>query len=212
MSSVLKTDEVTSEVQTFNLPDLENTGDGPASRYRMPSAKEIEDLYNSAYREGFSKGKEDGHKEVVKLAREQLDNLNNIIESIYQPAVDVENQLVQLLVQMSLNIAKNIIRRELKNDVGQIAGIVADSLKMLPISTEKITLVLSPGDAQFIRETYHNDNDKYDWNIREDTSISQGGCLLVTEASTIDARLETQLNELYYTMIGGTREDDDAAQ
>ena len=208
MSSILKNSDVSGDVQNFKLPVLETGGRLSQSKYKMPSAKEIEDIYKNAYHEGYASGKEQAFKDVQEHVRAKLTDMNNVLSSIYRPVEDIENELVEILTRITINIAGNILRRETRQNTGQIAAVVSESLKLLPISTEQLTLVLSPEDATFIKETYQNVEHPYSWKIREDPSITQGGCVIVTESSTIDARVETQLNDLCYQMLGGTRKAD----
>lgn len=208
MSSVLKNSDIAGDIQSFKLPMLEADGRAARSKYRMPSAKEVEDVYKSAYDEGYARGTEAASKMVQERVRTQLASLDSILDSIYRPVDDAENELITVLAQISVNIAANIIRREIRQDPGQIAAVVAEGIKLLPLSTEQITLVLAPEDARFIQEAYQDVEHPYSWKIREDPSITQGGCLIVTESSTIDARLETRLNDLCFQMLGGTRKTD----
>ena len=208
MSSVMKNTDIAGDIQNFKLPMLKSESRTAGSKYRIPSAKEVEEVYKNAYEEGYARGRDEASKKIHEKVRSQLDSIDGIIASIYKPASDAEDELVAVLAQITINIAGNIIRRDIHQDPGQIAAVVSEGIKQLPLSTEQITLVLSPDDARFIRDAYQDGELPYSWKIREDPSITQGGCLIVTESSTIDARLESRLNDLCFRMLGGTRKSD----
>ena len=69
-----------------------------------------------------------------------------------------------------------------------------------------LLLRVNPDDLEVVRNERHRLMDALvrasDLAIREDDDISPGGVIIETEAGTIDARLETQLDALERAMFG----------
>jgi len=59
---------------------------------------------------------------------------------------EVEKELILLVT----GIATQIIRREIKMDPGQIIAAVREAIKVLPLSSQKISLYLHPEDADLV--------------------------------------------------------------
>ncbi|MBK6587719.1 MAG: hypothetical protein IPG22_05305 [Acidobacteria bacterium] len=111
-------------------------------------------------------------------------------------AASVEHELVELAIQ----IAKKIVAREVTIDREIALTLVKVSLAKL--HNRSIAEVhLNPEDYSFVK----NHLDKLDFrgkiDLVEDKSISVGGCLIHTETGDIDARIESQFDEISHGLL-----------
>ena len=153
----------------------------------------------------------------MKKTKHELDSkiasFSSIIEMLTEPLNELDDEIIEQLAQLSMSVAKQVIRRELHAEQGEIVGIVREAMSALPASTRKITLNIHPEDAELIRTSFslgeEEESDELRWRVIEDPMISRGGCKITSKNSSIDATVEGRLNRLISTLLGGERETDE---
>ncbi len=108
-----------------------------------------------------------------------------------------------------LLIARQLVRRELQTDPAQVVGVVREALAVLPLATREVRLVLHPEDATLVREALALHESTEQLQIEEDPVQSRVGCRVLSEASQIDATVESRLNAVIANVLGGQRSSDD---
>lgn len=214
MSKTLESE--TGDIRKWELPPVEDVHDARYSR--LITAEQIEKIQNDAYQEAYEKaykeGLEKGYKEGVSSGeayiRENTDSLKTIITKLAYPLEDLDEKVVEQLVELSVIIAGQVIRRELRIDPGQIIAVVRECVTALPIAARNINFYLHPDDARLVRETFSiDDMSEQVWSIKEDPVLTRGGCRVETQNSKIDATVEQQIKRIVANLFGGEREEDD---
>lgn len=104
------------------------------------------------------------------------------------------------LVDLSLQIAKKIVRREVTIDREIALTLVRVSLGKLN-QRSSVEVHLNPGDLAFVRNNVESLDFRGALELIEDPSVTPGGCLIHTEAGDIDARIESQFDEIAYGLL-----------
>jgi flagellar assembly protein FliH len=158
--------------------------------------------------EGLTEGIKKGYEENQHLLQEQATEFARLMESLSEPFRKLDDEVEKELVRLAIAIATQIIRREIKMDPGQIIAAVKESIKILPLSSQKIYLHLHPDDAELVRSVLAPTELSPPWNLIEDPLITRGGCKVDTEVSHIDASIENRLASVISTLFGGERQGD----
>lgn len=99
-------------------------------------------------------------------------------------------------LELAVHIAEKIIGEQLRLDPAAMASIVREALKSARRDKD-VTLEVHPDSVQAVEaqldELRRHSPQGALFAVRGDTSISPGGCVIRTEAGTVDARLESQL-------------------
>ncbi len=176
------------------------------SRMYMPADEVPEDLEpdlkaveEQAYIEGFERGEKEGLELGRVRVRELMGRLNSAILGIEDAQKKLILSTEHEAVELALAIAKKIICREVETDSSIILNVVKEALKKV-VNHDKIKILLSPSDFQFMTE-YNSENSE---NIEDfegvvfedDSSITNGGCIIDTNFGDIDARIEKQLQTI----------------
>lgn len=158
-----------------------------------------EDLHKElaeAHERGVEEGRqiaERGLAHVFRALRQGAESLVSLRERVLRES---EGDLLKL----SCLVAKKIILREISQDPGIIANIVAATVACCS-EQDKITIRLNPGDYQKVmadRQVLSGViEDESRVAFSPDDSIKLGGCLVDTPTGTVDARIEAQLDEVY---------------
>jgi flagellar assembly protein FliH len=131
--------------------------------------------------------------------------LDEILNALCRPLPQLEEEVEQQLVLLALAVGKQLARRELKTDPGQIAALIREAVGRLPAAAREVRVHLHPEDAAAISERLATAGQERAWTVVEDPTLSRGGCLVRSESSQIDARLESRVNAMVSSMLGEER-------
>jgi flagellar assembly protein FliH len=174
------------------------------------TADQLAQIQKQAHDEGFEQGRRKGLQAARTEVDATLQRLEKIIHSLAVPLQAVDEQVEGELLQLSIAIARQIIRRELQSDPQQVIGVVRDALSALPSAARNVRIHLNPEDALLVREKLvPADDAEMPWKIVDDLTLTRGGCRVESATSRIDASLEKRLNSVTAELMGGTRSIDD---
>ncbi len=214
MSKVIAAEEL-PDCERWELPQVGSAGSAAArARVEGPmTAAQLEALQKQAYEEGFAQGRADGLKAGEADTRTAVAQLAAVLDRLARPLEALDARVEEELVALAMSIARQMIRRELNTAPGEIVPVVREALAMLPAAAREVRVRLHPEDAALIRQALRSGEEgEQAWRVIEDPVISRGGCRVETEQSRIDATLEKRLATLTASILGGEREDDDAAE
>lgn len=209
----------TGRVRQWQPPSMDQPEETkPASDGSGPllTAEQLEKLQQQAYEEGFEKGRKEGfeygHKEGLVKGQEEIDarivRLDQLMMTLEHPLEQLDEEVERELLDLVVSIVKQLVRREVKTDPGQIVGVLREALGLLPLSSRNIRVLLHPDDAVIVKRVYEVSDKELNWKIVEDPLIGRGGCRVLTETSQVDATLESRLATLIAPLLSGERTQD----
>ena len=206
-----------AEVTQWQPPHVRRRGEGPLDESPgLLTAAQLDEIRSAAQAEGFEQGRKEGlaygHREGLEEGRSEirakLEHLDEILQVLDNPFEQRDQQVENEIVTLVISMVRQLIRREVKLDPGQIVGVVREALGILPISSRNIRVVLHPEDAELVREAYVLGEHDQKWQIIEDPVIQRGGCRIHTDTSQIDATLDSRLSSLIAPLLAGERLQD----
>ena len=225
--------EVLEQVERWRAPDVtdprilarrrkeeeEEQPKGP----QPPTVEEIEAIQRQAFDEGYAAGLEEGRmagraEYDARLAETQRARaafeakaveLNTLMEALIHPFEALDEQVERELAKLAILVARQVVRRELKLDPGQVVAAVREAAVALPVAARKVQLHLHPDDAVVVREALAVHEGENAWRIVEDPRITRGGCEVASEDSRIDATVEQRLNALIVAVLGDQRGEEE---
>lgn len=114
---------------------------------------------------------------------------------------EITNQVESEVVELALEIAKKVVGREVTFDREIAFTLVKVSLSRLQTHAAA-RIHLHPEDFAFVQMHRERLNYHGALEIIEDRSIDLGGCLVKTENGDIDARIESQFEEIAHNLLG----------
>lgn len=172
----------------------------PLEEVQPLTLEELESIRQEAWNEGFATGEKEGfHSTSLKVRQEaevalaaKVESLEQLMQHLLEPIATQDTQIEKMLVHLVEHIARQVIQRELQTDSSQIANVLRDALKLLPMGANNLRIFINPQDFALVkamRERYEES-----WKIVEDDTLLPGGCRIETEHSRIDASVETRLS------------------
>ncbi|MBS0002566.1 MAG: flagellar assembly protein FliH [Thioalkalivibrio sp.] len=174
--------------------------------------EEIERIQQEAREEGFREGEAAGRREGAAAVQAEAEHLARVLDSLVPSVEGLDRRLEQELVTLAVTVARQLVRRELRTEPGQIVAAVREAFALLPSSDRRVRLHLHPEDARIVREALHLSELEQPWKVVEDPTLSRGGAWLETDTSRVDATVESRINAVIAGMWGGRREDGHAPE
>ena len=184
---------------------------GPLITFRgkQISASTLEDEAQAAREAGYERGRSEGlasaAAEVAHRMAEldaRLRVLDGLARQIIAPLDRVDDETTHELAGLALAVGAQLARRELEADPGQLIAIIRECIAGLPGSLRELRLRLHPLDAAALRVHMQTSGSPYAWTLIEDPSCTRGGCIIESEASRIDARLESRVAAAIAAVLG----------
>jgi len=162
-------------------------------------AQELRSRAQQDFQRSLDEGRKQGYEAGTVEAAQLLAEARALREKLIR---ETEPQLIKL----ALKVAEKIIGHELDHNKDEIAQIVGNALETVRQQRDIIVRVhptdlknLEAAKPQLIARLGR----AKDIDLRGDQGIKRGGCIIDTEIGTIDAQLETQLEQITNILLGG---------
>jgi flagellar assembly protein FliH len=182
----------------------------PVAPQKMATVAGLADLQAEAHKEAFEQGLAEGREAGRAEVRAQVERLSGMFYDLAKPFEVLDAEVEHELLTLSMALARQIVRRELKTDPTQIIGIIREAIAALPVAARDVRVHLHPEDAAVVRQHLAPTENERAWVIVEDPVMARGGCQVSTSTSRIDMRLETRLGAILSELLGTERHIDGA--
>ena len=191
-----------SEVLRWSLPKV----DGPIVGRKGAESDGAAERVNRArgYEEGLAAARAEAQVRMNEL-NARIARMDAILKLLARPLEQLDGEVEQQLTLLALTVGKQMVRRELKTDPAQVIAVIRESVARLPAAARDIRVHLNPEDAAVVRELLATPAGDRAWTIVEDPSLQRGGCIVRTDTSQLDARLDSRLNAIVSAAFGDER-------
>lgn len=152
--------------------------------------EEADALRESAMKEGYQAGLEQAQAELQGI-KETFAEFMNAPQEVYE-------MLAPNILEISVDIAQKIIKKETEQDPQVLINTVIDVLKGLAKDENKISLRVNPVQADAVKqqvpEILNLAGLDAKISVLADEEVTEGGCLVTTSNGIVDATIETQLS------------------
>ena len=171
------------------------------------AATQAEALREAAWQEGFHAGKIEARTAVEAELRAQWagrqDALRCELDRVASDIAEARAKLWQSqeseMVALALAIARQVIKTEVSQNQAVVHAVLANALRRIT-DKDNVRVRVSVSDAPHVKEAREDLMEIVDGlrfiEIVEDRRVGDGGCVIETNAGTIDAKIETQIAEV----------------
>ncbi len=153
------------------------------------SPEKIKSILDKAYLDGFDRGVKSGHEAGMNSANEKLAveqaALKTLMNSFSASAQAKSKVLCEDVLVLALDIAKAMLKEELKVNRTAILPILQQATNGLINADGPLQINLHPEDADIVRQRL--ESELQNWSIQEDPHIERGACVIATAGNTVDA-------------------------
>lgn len=155
--------------------------------------EEADSIREAARNEGYQAGLEQARAEIQQV-RESFEMFMSAPQAVYE-------QIAPDILQISVDIAQKIIKKETEEDPQVLINTIIDVLKGLSKEENKISLRVNPVQVDVIKqqipEILNIAGLDAKVSVLADEEVTEGGCLVTTANGIVDATIETQLSVIY---------------
>jgi len=153
--------------------------------------------------EGFEQGREQGYQEGVEQAKVLINRFESILSQFEKPMQLLDSEIEQELIQLTMKLSKAVVGHELKTHPEHILSALRLGVDSLPIKEQGINIRLHPDDHRLVQDLYSvNQLEKNRWELEADPSLSPGDCVINSQRSSVDMRLDTRINSVFEELEG----------
>lgn len=157
--------------------------------------KEAERIRSEAHRAGLAAGQVEGRAALEAAAA----RLENVAKELAAHKPSLYDEARRQVVELALSVVKKILGPLAEADAQAVLRVVEKALQQLS-DREILTIRVHPDDLKSLVEAKPKILEAFDGiqklTVLDDPSVKRGGCLVQTPTTEIDARLETQLQEI----------------
>lgn len=195
----------------IDLDSINNIADDILMSAKQSAEKIIEEAKSSAdeiKKNAFELGYQEGQKLAKESAKEAINRAELLFENGLREIASIKDKILDQaedgIIQLIIEISKKLVCRELSENPETIITIIKESIKSAKIGNE-IVIKINPNDLKVFEEhgieliehfkslTFGK---SVDLRVEEDSELSQGGCMVITNTNILDMTFETRLESL----------------
>jgi flagellar assembly protein FliH len=165
--------------------------------------KKLEILTQEARETGFQEGMISGKKEVEEKVyleyKEKIGQVQELLENAYKQKESIILEAEPFLLELSNAIASQIIKQELESYPDKFVELIKQHILRFK-EKDFITICVHPMDFEYIQSQRSHllavVNGETEIKIVPDHSVTEKGCIIRTAYGSVDARIDTQIEEI----------------
>lgn len=198
-------------IERWRLPEVDGpiVGRPREERARTAAAEEslrlaLKEADARGYEAGMARARTETSTRLAALD-ERIKRLDAALQVLAKPFEQLDADVESELAELALGVGKQLARRELHIEPTQVIAILRESLALLPAAARDVRVHLHPEDAATVREHLTAPAADRAWTVVEDPTLSRGGCVIHSQASRIDAKLESRIAAVAASVLGDER-------
>ncbi|MGJ7909859.1 FliH/SctL family protein [Neobacillus sp. LXY-1] len=172
------------------------------------------EMKQQGYQEGFDQGKMEGVTAVEEDFQEKTALAQQVLEHAYSEKEAIVAEAEPFLLEISTAIATQILKQELDSKPDKFIELIKQHILRFK-EKEFITVCVHPDDFDFVlSQRLHLVavvNGETEIKIIPDHSVTSKGCVIRTAYGSVDARIDTQMEEIKKVMLEARREPENGA-
>ncbi len=152
-------------------------------------------LEREAYEKGFEQGQKDGLSLGEKRVQETLGQMTALLRAMAGLKKQVYDEAEAELLRLSVEIARQIIRREVTTDPSVVTRAVRAAFEYLG-DQNQVRISINPEDMKEVQRLLPDLAQLHrleGFELVEDLAVERGGCILETGFGRINGTIEDQL-------------------
>jgi len=201
-----KIEEQATDTERIHQKTIAENKEADEERNKLLSATEekVNEIKNGAFNEGFEAGRLEGMQKRYEEAEHLVLQVNSVLEQLNSLRQVVRFQAEEELVELALQIAKNIVAEEIKTPNSVIKNIVQAALREIEVQG-KIYVYLHTDDYEFLlkskAELERYLSDEQTLAIRQNQEMKPGSIFVESDEEIISRSIEDQFNKLEKKLV-----------
>lgn len=178
----------------------------PAEPVLQPTVRDLEALEQQARDEGYAAGHAEGLVAARELTQTRLARLDALLDAAARPLQAMDERVELELARLAMTVARQVLSHELRTSPDLVVEAVRQAALALPAASGSLRVRLHADDLALLRQLGAAEEH---WQLLADPTLQRGDCLLESERSRLDARVETRLAAVVDAVLGAEADDTD---
>jgi flagellar assembly protein FliH len=178
----------------------------PAEPVLQPTVRDLEALEQQAREEGYAAGHAEGLAAARELTQTRLARLDALLDAAARPLQAMDERVELELARLAMTVARQVLSHELRTSPDLVVEAVRQAALALPAASGSLRVRLHADDLALLRQLGAAEEH---WQLLADPTLQRGDCLLESERSRLDARVETRLAAVVDAVLGAEADDTD---
>ncbi|MGN1055213.1 MAG: FliH/SctL family protein [Comamonas sp.] len=166
------------------------------------SEEEVQQMVEQARQQAYEQGVQQGEQKASQewqarmadyqnnIGREVAQRLNEVLHHAQTAVQGLQQQMAPDLLQLAVDIARQVVRQELRCNPQALQPVVSEALDMLGADTKPALVRLNPDDFKQLEAHLRASlpNPKVEWLA--DPTVPLGGCLVESQGAQVDGSIE----------------------
>ena len=159
---------------------------------------EAESIKRTAFDEGYRAG--------IDKANQDMEYFKGQFRAFLTAKKEVFEYIAPDILEISVDIARKIIKKEVTSDPQVVMNTILDILKTVSKTEPKILIKVHPSEVQFVKDSMPNAI--YELGVEAkisvvaDENLQQGGCIFETSNGIVDASIDAQVEIIKKALKG----------
>jgi flagellar assembly protein FliH len=162
---------------------------------RLLFEKEIEQIKEKAYQEGFKKGEQDGFATGKETIEKEIEVISALETELIKPLKQFTDEIFQVLKKIVEDTVMAVLLQEITIDKSILEKTIKEIFANLSDISNKVIIQCNKNDADIIKK-YCSEHFESKLEIEPNENMTQGGVIVTTENSYLDATLENRVRKI----------------
>lgn len=164
-----------------------------------PPAFDPQQLLHAARQSGYQDGYRDGMAalEAFKqsFAQQMSAQIGHLVSSFDTDFRLLEDEMAQSLARCAVELARQVVRSEIKQRPDHIAKVAHDAVEALQLSARHVRVRVNPADYPLVMQGAGDEMRARDAQVLPDADVPRGGCKIESDISSVDATLSARWSQ-----------------
>lgn len=201
-----------SEIDLFNLDNIDFSQRAERRQgNRRRGFRRVDDrnLVSRAKDEANSireAARKEGYQQGLAEAQNDLAEFKSALGEFMGAKQEIFEYIAPDILEISVDIAKKIIKKEVEQDPQVLFNTIVDVLKTLSKEEPKITIRVSPTQTNTVKEAVPKIADiagvEAKISVLADENVDEGGCIVTTNNGIVDATIQSGISVVVEALRG----------
>ena len=168
------------------------TNETARAAYALGRRRGFEQGARNGLQQGYSEGSQALDDFQSRKAADVARQMQQLVDNFRTEMGALESQVASDLVSLAVDIARQVLRRELTQDANALLPVASEALRALAEGASQLELRVNPADAPMLRQHLDSLPAACVWQLCEDPSITRGGCRVEADTGVADASFEAR--------------------
>lgn len=187
------------ELSSFDAPDIKSSTP-IKDTVVLPSQETVDLIKEDARRQGFeiglNEGRQQGLSEASQIITKEVQQIRAILNSTSIATADIEDDLAKAVLALAIDMTKAVLKTSLALKPDLLLPLIKSSLREIPVLQKPAQIFLNPDDLRHVQTAIGEDLLREGWILRDEPSITKGGCRIETGSNMIDATVESRWSRI----------------